>query len=247
MSTASESLRVLLVDDERAITDYLGPMLERAGFEVTVARDGQAALRLVEELRPALVILDVILPGLDGREVCRRLRAAGDWTAVIMLTQVSSMADKVLSLEEGADDYLCKPFEPQELIARMRAVLRRRQVYPERRPLSMGARLRAGELCLDRRARRVEIAGKFVDLTPRALSLLEYLMLHPDQVFTREQLMDAVWGWVQPVATRAVDMRIAELRRALEGGSEGHAYIETVIGVGYRFLLSVEADEGGSA
>lgn len=247
MDATTEGARVLLVDDERAITDYLGPMLERAGFKVTVARDGHASLRQMDELRPDLIILDVILPGLDGREVCRRLRKSGDWTPVIMLTQVASMADKVLSLEEGADDYLCKPFDPQELIARMHAVLRRRQAYPERKPLSMGTRLRSGDLCLDRRSRRVELGGSAVELTPRALSLLEYLMLHPDQVFTREQLMDAVWGWVQPVATRAVDMRVAELRRVLESGTEGQTYIETVIGVGYRFIPPVELDDGESA
>jgi DNA-binding response OmpR family regulator len=163
-----------------------------------------------------------------------------------MLTQVSSTTDKVLSLEEGADDYLCKPFDPQELIARMRAVLRRRQAFPERKPLSMASRLRSGDLIFDRRARRLENKGHAVDLTPRALSLLEYLMLHPDQVFTREQLMEAVWGWVQPVATRAVDMRVAELRRALEDDPEGIAYIETVIGVGYRFIPPVETFDGES-
>lgn len=241
-----ESDHLLLVDDERAITDYIKPILERAGFRVTVARDGRNALRLVHELRPALIILDVIMPGLDGREVCRAMRREGNWTPVIMLTQVSTAADKVLSLEEGADDYLCKPFDPQELIARIRAVLRRRQATPERKPLSIATHLRAGDLTLDRRARRIELGGENIVLTPKALNLLEYLMLHPDQVFSREQLMDAVWGWVQPVATRAVDMRIAEIRRALEDEPEGIAYIETVIGVGYRFIPSVEAVDGES-
>jgi DNA-binding response OmpR family regulator len=164
-----------------------------------------------------------------------------------MLTQVSSTADKVLSLEEGADDYLCKPFDPQELIARIRAVLRRRQAFPERRPLSMATRLRSGDLLLDRRGRRVEVHGQPVELTPKALSLLEYLMLHPDQVFTREQLMDEVWGWLQPVATRAVDMRIAELRRALGDDPEQGIYIETVIGVGYRFVPPVVGSDGETA
>lgn len=237
---------ILLVDDENAITDYLKPILERTGYQVTVARDGNTALRLVTEIRPALVILDVIMPGIDGREVCRRMRQAGDWTPVIMLTQVSSATDKVLSLEEGADDYLCKPFEPQELVARIHAVLRRRQAFPERKPISMARRLRSGDLLLDRRARRVELQGKTIEMTPKALALLEYLMLHPDQVFTREQLMDAVWGWAQPVATRAVDMRIAELRRVFGEESEQGQYIETVIGVGYRFLQDVEGVNGDS-
>jgi DNA-binding response OmpR family regulator len=235
---------ILLVDDEKAITDYLAPMLERAGFQVTVAQDGHSALRLANELNPDLIVLDVMMPGPDGREVCRRLRQASNWVPVIMLTQVSSTADKVLSLEEGADDYLCKPFDPQELIARIRAVLRRRQAFPERRPLSMATRLRSGDLLLDRRGRRVEVHGQPVELTPKALSLLEYLMLHPDQVFTREQLMDEVWGWLQPVATRAVDMRIAELRRALGDDPEQGIYIETVIGVGYRFVPPVVGSDG---
>ena len=238
---------ILLVDDEKAITDYLAPMLERAGFQVTVAQDGHSALHLANELNPDLIVLDVMMPGPDGREVCRRLRQASNWVPVIMLTQVSSTADKVLSLEEGADDYLCKPFDPQELIARIRAVLRRRQAFPERRPLSMATRLRSGDLLLDRRGRRVEVHGQPVELTPKALSLLEYLMLHPDQVFTREQLMDEVWGWLQPVATRAVDMRIAELRRALGDDSEQGIYIETVIGVGYRFVPPVMGSDGETA
>lgn len=237
---------ILLVDDERAITDYLAPILERAGYSVTVARDGNAALLLVSELHPSIVILDVIMPGLDGREVCRRLRKSGNWTPVIMLTQVSSTADKILSLEEGADDYLCKPFDPHELIARIRSVLRRRGASPERKPLSMALRLQADEITLDRRARRVEMHGETLDLTPKALALLEYLMLHPDQVFSREQLMDAVWGWAQPVATRAVDMRIAELRRLLGDDPEHSNYIETVIGVGYRFIPEVVGIDGGS-
>jgi len=241
------SEHILLVDDEKAITDYLAPILQRAGYDVTVARDGNSALRFVDEQRPSLIVLDVIMPGLDGREVCRRLRKSGNWIPVIMLTQVSSTADKILSLEEGADDYLCKPFDPHELIARIRSVLRRRGASPERKPLSMALRLHAGEITLDRRARRVEMRGETLDLTPKALALLEYLMLHPDQVFTREQLMDAVWGWAQPVATRAVDMRIAELRRLLADDSEHSTYIETVIGVGYRFIPEVVAHDGDVA
>ncbi len=230
---------LLLADDEKAITDYLKPMLERAGFEVTVVQNGDTALRQIDTLQPDVAIMDVIMPGLDGREVCRRLRAAGNWTPVIMLTQVSTTTDKVLSLEEGADDYLCKPFDPQELIARIKVLLRRRETTP-RRPLSLASRLRSDEILLDRRTRRVEKDGQQLELTPKALALLEHLMLHQDQVLTREQLMDAVWGWAQPVATRAVDMRIAELRRALGDEADQPSYIETIIGFGYRYLAPVE-------
>ena len=238
-----ENPHILLVDDERAITDYLVPMLQRAGFVVAVARDGEAALQQIGRLRPDLVILDVVMPILDGREVCRRLRTAGDWTPVIMLTQVSTVPDRVLSLDEGADDYLCKPFDPQELIARIRVILRRRHAAPQRKPLSKYAILRSGDIVLYRRARRVEKAGQALELTPKAVALLEYLMLHADQLFTREQLLDAVWGWTQSVATRAVDMRVAELRRALEGSAGQSEYFETVIGVGYRFRAPVEGVE----
>jgi DNA-binding response OmpR family regulator len=161
---------------------------------------------------------------------------------VIILTQVNSTTDKVLSLEEGADDYLCKPFDPHELMARIRAVLRRREETPRGKPLSLAQRLRAGDLVLDRRTRRAEKGGRSLDLTPKALALLEYLMLHPDEVLTRDRLLDAVWGWDYPVATRAVDMRIAELRRALEDDAEQPVFVETVVSVGYRFLALVEPE-----
>ena len=234
---------ILLADDEKAITDYLKPILERAGFEVTVTRDGISTLDQVASQSPDVIVLDVIMPGMDGREVCRRLRASGTWTPVIILTQVSTTTDKILSLEEGADDYLCKPFDPQELIARIRVLLRRVETMPQSKPLRMSTHLRSLDIILDRRAYRVEKEGQVLILTPKALALLEHLMLHQDQVLTREQLMDAVWGWAQPVATRAVDMRIAELRRALGDDPDQPTYIETVIGIGYRYLPPVEPFE----
>jgi DNA-binding response OmpR family regulator len=218
---------ILLVDDEKGITDYLAAILERAGFSVTVARDGKLALHKVAALQPDLIVLDVLMPVMDGRQVCRQLRAAGDWTPVIMLTCVNETVDKVLSLEEGADDYLCKPFDPQELIARIRAVLRRKSNSTPGKPLSMSLKLRSGDLVLDRKSRRVEKGGQVIELTHKALSLLEYLMVHPDQVFSREQLLDAVWGWAKAVATRAVDVRIAELRQEVVEAAQDHpGYLE---------------------
>lgn len=236
-----DSQHILLADDEKAITDYLAPLLERTGFRVTTVHDGASALSQIIKLRPDLVVLDVMMPVIDGREVCRRLRHSGDWTPVIILSQINTSVDKVLSLEEGADDYLCKPFDPQELVARIRAVLRRRRSTSQKKPLSLANKLRTGDLELDRRARRLEKDGHYLDLTPKALALLEHLMLHHDQVLSREQLMDAVWGWAQPVATRAVDMRIAELRRALGDEADHPTFIETVIGIGYRYLMPVES------
>lgn len=235
-----EAYQILLADDEKALTGYLAPILERAGFVVTVVHDGETALRYVIEKHPDLIVLDLLMPGLDGRQVCRQLRAAGDWTPVIMLTHVNTQVDKVSSLEEGADDYLCKPFDPHELVARIRAVLRRRRGPANQPPLIKASRLRSGDLTLDRRTRRVERGGQILELTPKALALLEYLMLHPGEVLARERLLDAVWGWDYPVATRAVDVRIAEIRQALGDDPEQPFFIETIIGTGYRFLASVE-------
>ncbi len=226
--------RILLVDDDEAITKHLAPFLERAGFAVSVAGDGEAALRRSGEFSPDLIVLDVLMPRLDGREVLRRLRQAENWTPVILLTQVGSPAERALALEEGADDYLNKPFEPFELVARIRAVLRRsRSGAPS---LAGAVRLRSGPLELDRHARRVTLEGKEIILTAKAVSVLEYLMLHPDEVLSRERLLDAVWGWDYPAATRAVDTRIAELRRALGDDPDSPAFVETLIGQGYRFV-----------
>jgi DNA-binding response OmpR family regulator len=231
--------RILLVDDEQAITANLAPFLERAGFVVATAPDGETALKQVAAFRPDLTVLDVLMPRLDGREVLRRIRQSGNWTPVILLTQVGSPTERAVALDEGADDYLNKPFEPYELVARIRAVLRRSQAGA---PSLAGARrLRCDQLELDRQSRCVEMAGREIALTTKAVSVLEYLMLHPDEVLSRERLLDAVWGWDYPAATRAVDTRIAELRRTLNDDAEAPRYIETLIGQGYRFVGRVEA------
>jgi DNA-binding response OmpR family regulator len=231
--------KVLLVDDEAAITDNLAPFLERAGFEVQVAGDGQEALGQVAAFSPDLIVLDVLMPHLDGRQVLRHLRANGNWTPVILLTQVGESTERAMALEEGADDYLNKPFDPHELVARMRAVIRRAQ--PGRRPLAAAQELRSGELVFNRPSRRATIGGTEANLTPKALSLLEYMLTHPDELLSRDRLLDAVWGWDYPAGTRTVDTRIAELRRALGDSPTAPTYIETVPGQGYRFVAEVEA------
>jgi len=231
--------KILLVDDEEAITSNLAPFLERAGFTAEVAGDGEEALGRVADFAPDLIVLDVLMPRLDGREVCRRLWTAGNWTPIIMLTQVGSPAERAMSLEEGADDYLNKPFDPYELVARIRAVLRRAR--PGVPPLSAARRLACGPLVLDRPARRALLTGRELPLTPKAVAVLDYLMTHPDEVISRERLLDAVWGWDYPTGTRAVDARIAELRRALGDDATEPRYIETVPGQGYRFVGTVEA------
>jgi DNA-binding response OmpR family regulator len=234
-----ETPKLLLVDDETAITDNLAPFLKRSGFDVTTAADGEQALKQIDGFQPEIIILDVMMPKLDGREVLRRLRSAGNWTPIILLTQVGEATERAMALEEGADDYLNKPFDPHELTARIRAVLRRAR--PGKPPLAAARQLTCGDLRLDRQARRVWIKERELTLTPKAFALLEYALTHPDEVLTRERLLDAVWGWDYPVGTRAVDTRVAELRRVLDDDPSDPCYIETVPGVGYRFAGTVES------
>jgi DNA-binding response OmpR family regulator len=231
--------KILLVDDEAAITDNLAPFLRRAGYVVEVAGDGEEALQKVAGFAPDLIILDVLMPRMNGRAVLRHLRQNDDWTSVILLTQVGESVERAMALEEGADDYLNKPFDPQELVARIRAVLRR--VHLGQPPLATAEHLVSGELTLDRVARRAKLAGQELSLTPRAVALLEYLMSHPDELMSRDRLLDAVWGWDYPTGTRTVDTRIAELRRALNDDPTDPRYIETVPGQGYRFVGGVSS------
>lgn len=231
---------ILLVDDEDAITGNLAPLLQRAGFEVAIASDGEQALARLPAIRPDLVVLDVLLPGIDGRAVLRQLRRERRQVPVILLTQVGEAGERTMALEEGADDYLNKPFDPYELVARIRAVLRRGAGQPGT-SLRDVQRLRSGNVVLDRASQRVFKGDREVALTPRATLLLAYLMTHPDQVLTRERLLEAVWGWSFQTSTRSVDTRIAELRRVVEEDSAAPRLITTVPGLGYRFSAPVES------
>lgn len=230
---------LLLVDDEPAITDNLAPLLRRSGFTVDVAADGDSALSRIRAGGYDLVVLDVMLPGTDGREVLRTARSEGRTTPIILLTQVGESSERAMALEEGADDYLNKPFDPYELIARVRAVLRRGGDAAQA-GLASAQRLRSGEVVLDRASQRVTRDGREVVLTPRATTLLAYLMTHPDEVLTRERLLEAVWGWSYATSTRSVDTRVAELRRVLETDSSEPTMIVTAPGSGYRFAARVE-------
>jgi DNA-binding response OmpR family regulator len=232
------NLTLLLADDEAAITDNLAPFLERSGFAVLVAADGEAALEQVRHSSPDLIILDVLMPRLDGRAALRQLRQQGDWTPVILLTQVGEAFERAMALEEGADDYLNKPFDPHELVARIRAVLRRAR--PGERPLTAVQKLISHDLNFDRLTRRAWLADDEIHFTPKALTLLEYLMTHPDELVSRERLLDSVWGWAYPAGTRTVDSRIAELRRVLGDDASDPEFIETVPGQGYRFVAPVK-------
>jgi DNA-binding response OmpR family regulator len=230
--------RILLVDDEEAITANLSPFLQRSGLIVAVAADGEEALHQVAGFGPDLIVLDILMPKLDGREALRRLRQQDNWTPVILLTQVGESTERAMALEEGADDYLNKPFDPHELVARIRAVLRRAR--PGQPPLASAQRVACGDLSLDRRTRRAYMGSQELRLTPKAVALLEYLMTHPDELLSRDRLLDAVWGWDYPTGTRTVDTRIAELRRVLDDDPAQPRFIETVPGQGYRFVGGVE-------
>lgn len=237
MSETASSPTILLVDDEAPITATLAPYLERNGFAVLVAGDGEEALTILRGRAVDIIVSDVLMPRRDGRSLVRELRAREDWTPVILLTKVDESFERSAALDEGADDYIGKPFDPPELVSRIRAVLRR--TTPGQRTLAVAGRLVSGELEFDRTARRVKLAGTEISLTPRALMLLEYLMSHADELHTRERLLSTLWGYEFAVTTRAIDHRIAELRRALGEDAQNPRFIETVQSAGYRFLGQV--------
>lgn len=237
----ADKAKLLLVDDETAITDRLAPFLQRAGFEVEVAQDGQAALAKAALISPDLIIMDVLMPRMDGREALRQLRTQDDWTPVILLTQVGGAGERTMALLEGADDYLNKPFDSNELVARIKAVLRRAKAGQP--PLAAAEELRCADLRLDRTRRRAYLAEAELDLSPKAVALLEYMLTHPQELLTRERLLDAVWGWDYPIGTRAVDTRVAEIRKHIKDDAAEPHFIETVPGQGYRFIGEVESSK----
>ena len=234
--TARPSL--LLVDDDQAITAGLGAFLERSGFDVRIAGDGAEALVAVAESVPDITVCDIVMPNIDGREFVRRVRAAGRWMPIILLTSVGESYERSAALDEGADDYLNKPFDPQELLSRMRAVLRRS--VPGEQPLTTAERLRAERLVLDRTARRVWLDEVELTMTPKAVMLLDYFMTHPGELHSRDRLLGALWGFDFASSTRAVDHRVAELRRVLGDDPAAPTFIETAQSLGYRFRASVE-------
>lgn len=228
---------LLLVDDDEAITGALGAFLERSGFDVRIAADGRAGLDAVAAKTPDIVVCDVVMPHLDGREFVRRLRERDLWLPVILLTQVGESWERSAALDEGADDYLNKPFDPQELLSRIRAVLRRASQGTAALPTA--SKLRAEDLLLDRTSRRAWLAEREITLTPKALTLLEYLMTHPQEALARERLLSALWGFDFATSSRAVDHRIAELRRVLGDDPAAPRFIDTAPGLGYRFVATV--------
>jgi DNA-binding response OmpR family regulator len=221
--------RILVVDDETHIVELVRLYLERDGFRVESASDGAQGLRLALELRPALIILDLMLPEVDGLEVCRRVRADSD-VPIVMLTARDEDVDKIVGLELGADDYLTKPFNPRELLARVKAILRRTEAAP--RP--EGKALHVGDVTVDPARREVTVAGQPVALRAKEFDLLQAFTEHKGLVLTREQLLSRVWGYDFYGETRTVDVHVAHLRKRL-AGSAG-VRIETVTGVGYKLV-----------
>jgi two-component system, OmpR family, alkaline phosphatase synthesis response regulator PhoP len=222
---------ILLVDDEANIVQLARLYLEREGFKVISVGDGPGALEKVLAFRPALMVLDIMLPGLDGIEVCRRLRAEKDPVSILMLTARDDDIDKILGLEMGADDYMTKPFNPRELVARVKAVLRRSLQPPANQPANG---FNIGDLNIDPSSREVHCKEVLLDLRTQEFEVLMVLARHRGQVLSREQLLSQAWGFDFAGQTRTVDVHIAQLRRKLSASS---VRIETITGVGYKLVV----------
>lgn len=223
---------ILVVDDEKKIAQVLRAYLEQEGFRVAVATDGEEALRKARELHPALIILDLMLPRLSGEEVCRIIRQESK-VPIVMLTAKSEEEDRIRGLTEGADDYVVKPFSPREVVARVKAVLRR--AYGKETAEEEVLRFDGGRLVIDVPRHEVEVGGKVVSLTPTEFKLLVTLARSPGRVYTRSQLTELVQGYDYEGYDRTIDVHVKNLRQKIEEKPEQPRYIKTVYGVGYKF------------
>ena len=221
--TPRPGLQILVVDDDPSLRELLRTTFELVEERVEEAASAEEAIEAIARTRPDVVVLDVGLPGIDGTEICRRLRAADDWTPILFVTARDEEVERVLGLEMGADDYLVKPFSPRELVARVKAVLRRGQTG------AAGQVLQTGAVTLDPDRRQATVDGRAVELTATEFDLLAHLMRSPGRVFTRDQLLSAVWGYEAAAGTRTVDVHVSQLRTKLGDSSP----IRTVRGVGY--------------
>lgn len=228
--------RILVVDDEPSITKLVSFNLEKAGYDVDTAADGQAALEKVQDIQPDLIVLDLMLPKVDGLDVCKRLRQENNHIPVIMLTAKDEELDRVLGLELGADDYVTKPFSPRELVARVKAVLRRsaikdalEQADAKQKPLVIG------DLVIDVEGYESYVQGKRLELTPKEFELLVYMATHRGRVLSRDQLLNAVWNYDFVGDSRIVDVHVSHLRDKIEPDTRRPLYIKTVRGIGYKF------------
>ncbi len=233
---------ILVIEDDRQIRRVVEGYLQQAGYRVLIAADGTTGLALAQQEKPALLVLDLMLPDLDGWEITRRLRASSDPALagiyILMLTARVEEADRVVGLEMGADDYVAKPFSPRELVARVRAALRRLEIKTDATTTQI---LQLDELCLDPTYRTVTLVGETVDLTTTEFDLLYHLMRHPGRPFTRAQLLDVIQGEADAdlaAFERTIDAHIKNLRHKLGGAGRQSRFLETVHGVGYRFVTA---------
>ena len=224
--------KILVVDDDRKIVELVRLYLEKDGYRVLVAYDGLKALELARQRRPDLIVLDLMLPQLDGLDVCRILRGEGNKVPIIMLTAKTTEEDKLVGLDLGADDYVTKPFSPRELVARVRAVLRRLREEEEYKGPS---EVRFGDLVVDFVRHEVWVRGEPVHLTPTEFRLLEVLIKEPGRAFSRLELLDRVFGYDFEGFERTIDVHVKNLRRKIEPDRKNPTYIKTVYGVGYKF------------
>ena len=221
---------ILLVDDEPNIVELAQLYLEREGYRIISASDGKAALAAVEQHKPDLIVLDLMLPEMDGLEVCRTLRGKKDPVSILMLTARDEDIDKILGLELGADDYLTKPFNPRELVARVKAVLRRSEYSGD---LQQDEPLQIGDVQIDALRREVRVNDQLVELRTQEFELLYTLAQHPGIVLSREKLLDLAWGYDYYGNTRTVDVHIGHLRKKL---AESQVKIDTITGIGYKLI-----------
>ncbi|MEG2930600.1 MAG: response regulator transcription factor [Ruthenibacterium sp.] len=223
--------KILIADDDKNICELLRLYLNKEGFSTVIANDGEAAVKAFEAEKPALLLLDIMMPKMDGWEVCRKVRAV-DNTPVIMLTAKGETFDKVLGLELGADDYMVKPFDAKEVVARIKAVLRRCALTESAKQVE--GVISYDKLSVDLSRYELKIDGKVVEAPPKELELLYFLSSHPNRVFTRDQLLDEVWGFEYYGDSRTIDVHVKRLREKLENASEEWT-LKTVWGVGYKF------------
>jgi len=219
--------RLLVVEDDRKIAELVAKNLEAAGYDCRIVHEGSGVPELVDELAPVLIVLDIMLPGVDGLELTRKIRERTD-TPIVLLTARDSEGDKVLGFELGADDYVTKPFSPRELVARVRALLRRTRVEGEKT-------IRHGDLEVDPSRREIRRAGERLDVTTLEFDLMHFLAARPGRVFSREALLEHVWGRDRVVDDRSIDSLVSRLRRKIEPEPTKPKWIVTVWGAGYRF------------
>jgi two-component system, OmpR family, alkaline phosphatase synthesis response regulator PhoP len=227
------SHKILIVDDEPSISMLIEFNLKLAGFQVHCVFDGEAVFEAILRFKPDLIVLDLMLPKLDGLQVCRRIRSQSNMVPIIMLTALQDLSDKIAGLDNGADDYMTKPFSPQELVSRIHAILRRKQIFPI---LSEADPIQVGPITIHPDHREVYLDGRLIELTPKEFELLLFLCKHRGKVLSRQQLLQGVWDYQFMGDTRIVDVHISHLRDKIEQNARSPEYIITIRNVGYKLM-----------